>query len=72
MEGKESKIKELKEENQQLKQSQNQLAISVLLKIYQIVKYYNSEANKFENNINTFNIEQYIDDQIKELRGEQK
>lgn len=70
--GKDIHIRKLKEENQQLKQSQKQLAISVLLKVYQIVKYYNSEVNKFENHIDALNIEQYIDDQIKELKVKKK
>lgn len=57
-------------ENQQLKQSQKQLAISKLEDVYQVVKYYNSEANKYEPYIDTLDIEQYINDQIKELKGE--
>lgn len=49
---------------------QNQLAISKLEDVYRVVKDYNSEANKYEPYIDTLDIEQYIDDQIKELKGE--
>lgn len=63
-------IKDYEGQITKLKESQKQLAISELLKVYQIVKYYNSEVNKFGNYINTLNIEQYINDQIKALKGE--
>ena len=49
-------------------QSQKQLAISNLEDVYQVVKDYNSEANKYEPYIDTLDIEQYIDDKIKELK----
>lgn len=49
---------------------QKQLAISKLEDVYQVVKDYNSEANKYEPYIDTLDIEQYIDDKIKELKGE--
>lgn len=52
----------------QLEQSQRQLAISKLEDVYQVVKDYNSEANKYEPYIDTLDIEQYIDDKIKELK----
>lgn len=64
------KYTKLLNENLQLKQSQKQLAISKLEDVYQVVKDYNSEANKYEPYIDTLDIEQYIDDKIKELKGE--
>lgn len=65
----ETSIDELENENQQLKQEQKQLAISKLEEVYEVVKDYNSEANKHEYYIDTLDIEQYIDDKIKELGG---
>ena len=56
------------EEIKQLKLSQKKLAISILEDVYQVVKDYNSEANKYEPYIDTLDIEQYIDDKIKELK----
>lgn len=69
--GLETSIDELENENQQLKQSQKQLAISKLEEVYEVVKYYNSEANKHEPYIDALDIEKYIDDKIKSLKGEE-
>lgn len=63
-------IEDTKNYIEELKQSQKQLAISKLEDVYQVVKDYNSEANKYEPYIDTLDIEQYIDDKIKELKGE--
>lgn len=61
-------LNEQDKENQQLKQSQKQLAISELVKIKRYIgdnAYYIDEINFGEE------INEYIDNQIKELKGEE-
>ena len=61
-------IPKIKEENKQLKQSQKQLAISELVKIKRYIDdnaYYIDERDFGEE------INEYIDNQIKELKGEE-
>lgn len=63
--GLETIIDELEKENQQLKE-QNQKAIEQLEKVYKVVEYYNCEANKVGDYIDTLDIEQYIKELIEE------
>lgn len=61
------RIKELEEENQQLKQSQKQLAIEELEKLKKYWDWYKNTKYK-TGAVMDF----YIDNQIKELKGEEK
>lgn len=65
------RIKELEEENQQLKQSQKQLAIEELEKLLKLIKKEEFPTISDGWFIKTIKLVDYIDNQIKELKGEE-
>ena len=67
-----NKIKLLERENQQLKQSQKQLAISELEKIYNLFEpYENSQKDTILCANNGISFVDYLENQIKSLKGEE-
>ena len=67
-----NKMKLLERENQQLKQSQNQVAISELEKIYNLFEpYENSQKDTILCANNGISFIDYLENQIKSLKGEE-
>lgn len=48
----------------------NKKAIEQLEKVYEVVEFYSSEVNKVGGYIDALDIKKYINDKIKELKGE--